>query len=115
MTPTLISSYALFSLFVFYQQLHVKTYKGASQGFGLVLNLFAFLAMLAGLAFLFYYGYTVSWLGALGLFGIALVVKFVWFGIEAKLGIRDAAPLVSFAGFVGIPVCAYFMWTDLPK
>jgi len=115
MTPTLIASYALFSLFVFYQQLHVKTYRGASKGFGALLTLFAFLAMLAGLAFLFYYGYKVSWLGAAGLFGIALVVKFVWFGIEAKLGLRDAAPLVSVAGFVGIPACAYFMWTGLPQ
>lgn len=115
MTPTLIGSYTLFSLFVFYQQLHVKTYRGASQGFGAVLALFALLAMLTGLAFLFYYGYKVSWLGALGLFGIAMVVKLVWFGIEAKLGIRDAAPLVSLAGFLGIPMCGYFMWTALPK
>ena len=114
MTFNLIASYALFSLFVFYQQLHVKTYRGASQGFGTLLTLFAFFAMLAGLAFLFYYGYEVSWLGAAGPFGIALVVKFVWFGIEAKLGLRDAAPLVSATGFEGIPACAYFMWTGLP-
>lgn len=115
MTLTLIGSYALFSIFVFYQQLHVKTYSGASQGVETVLTLFAFLAMLAGLAFLFYYGYQVSWLSALGLFGIALVVKFVWFGIEAKLGIRHLAPFVSLAGFLGIPICAYFMWTGLPQ
>ena len=114
MTPTIIGSYALFSLFVFYQQLHVKTYRGASQGFGAVLTAFAFLAMLAGIAFLLYYGYKVSWLGAAGLFGIALLVKVVWFGIEAKLGIRNAAPFISLGGFVGIPVCAYFMWASLP-
>lgn len=114
MTPTLIGSYALFSLFVFYQQLHVKTYRGASQSFMTLLTLFAFVAMLAGLAFLFYYGYKVSWLGATGLFFIALVVKFVWFGVEAKLGLRVAAPFLSMAAFVGIPVCAYLLWTGLP-
>lgn len=112
MTPILIGSYALYSLFVFYQQLHVKTFRGASQAFGTLLTV---LAMLAGLAFLLYYAYKVSWLGALGLFGIALLVKFLWFGVEAKLGLREAAPFLSLAGFVGIPVCAYLMWTALPQ
>lgn len=111
MTLTLIGSYALFSLFTFYQQLHVKTFRGANQAFSALLTWFAFVAMLVGLVFLFYYGYKVSWFGSLGLFGIALVVKFLWFGIEAKLGLRDAAPFLSLAGFAGIPICAYFMWT----
>ena len=80
-----------------------------------MLNGFALIAMIGGFAFLIYYGYKVSWLSALGLFGIALVVKFVWFGIEAKLGLREAAPFISTAGFVAIPVCSFFMWWGFPK
>ena len=49
--------------------------------------------MLGGLAFLIYFGYKVSSLGALAFFGITLAVKFFWFGIEAKLGLRNAAEL----------------------
>jgi hypothetical protein len=115
MTFDLIASYALFSLFVFYQQLHVKTFRGASQIFGTELTLFTFVAMLAGLVFLLYYGYKVSWLGALGLFCVALVVKFLWFGIEARLGLRAAAPSFSMVGFIGIPLCTHFMWAALPR
>ena len=115
MSTTLIASYAVFSLLLFYQQLHIKTLQGANQAFGMILSVFAFAAMLAGLAFLVFYGYTVSWLGALGLFGIALLVKVFWFGVEAKLGLRGLAPFISLAGLVGIPIAAYFMWTSLPK
>jgi hypothetical protein len=109
MSPLLVASYTLFSLFTFYQQLHVKNFRGASQGFSAALSLFALVSMLVGFAFLLYYGYKVSWLGALALLGISLLVKFVWFGIEAKLGIRWAATYISLAGFVGIPLCAFFM------
>lgn len=115
MSSILVVSYTLFSFFVFYQQLHVKNYRGASQGFGSFLTLFSFVAMLAGFAFLIYYSYQVSWLGALALFGISLAVKFVWFALEAKLGIRAAAPFISLTGFLGIPVCAYFAWASFPR
>lgn len=112
MTGTVIISYALYSLFLFYQQLHIKNFRGASQGFLLMLNVFAIVTMLGGIAYLIYYGFKVSWLGALGLVGIAFFIKFVWFGIEAKLGLRDAAPFISIMGFIAIPICAFFMLKD---
>lgn len=115
MSVVLVVSYTLFSFFLFYQQLHIKNFRGASQGFLSLLTVFAFVAMLGGFGFLIYYGYKVSWLGALAFFGISLAVKFVWFGIEAKLGLRNAASFISIAGFVGIPVCAYFMWWGFPR
>jgi hypothetical protein len=115
MTATVIVSYALYSLFLFYQQLHIKNFRGANQGFLMVLNLFAIIAMLGGISYLIYYGFKVSWVGALSLFGIAFVIKFVWFGIEAKLGLRDAAPFISIMGFIAIPVCAFFMWWGIPS
>lgn len=115
MPTLLIVSYTLFTFFLFYQQLHVKNFQGASQGFLLLLNVFALVSMAGGFAFLVYYGYKVSWVGALGLFGIAFMVKFVWFGLEAKLHIRHWAPFISMAGFIAIPVCAFFMWFGFPQ
>jgi hypothetical protein len=114
MSVTLISAYAGFSLLLFYQQLHIKNFGGSSQGLLALLNVFALLAMLFGIAFLLYFGYKVSWLFAFALFAIALVVKFAWFAVEAKLGLRSAAPVLSLLGFVGIPVCGYLMWSAIP-
>lgn len=111
----LIVSYTLFSFFLFYQQLHIKTFRGESQGFLSLLNVFALAAMLYGFGFLIYFGYKKSWLGALGLFGISFVVKSVWFAIEARLGLRGAALFISLAGFVAIPICAYLMWWSFPR
>jgi hypothetical protein len=111
----LVASYTLFSFFIFYQQLHVKNFGGASQGYLGFLSLFAFVAMLGGFGFLLYFGYKVSWLGALGLFAISLVVKFAWFAVEARLSLRGAAPFISLAGFIGIPACAFLLWWSFPK
>jgi hypothetical protein len=115
MSATLVSAYTGFSLLLFYQQLHIKNFCGASQGFLALLNIFAFVSLLFGIAFLLYFGYVVSWLLALALFAIALVVKFAWFAVEAKLGLRGAAPVLSLLGFIGIPVCGYFMWSSIPQ
>ncbi len=49
---TSIAFYCAFGVFVFYQQLHVKNFRGASQGFALALNLSAFAGMLTGVAYL---------------------------------------------------------------
>jgi hypothetical protein len=75
MSPTLYGSFALYSVFVFYQQLHSKTFRGANEFFGLFLALFALAATLSGLAFLLYYGYTVSWFGAFVLFAAGMVAE----------------------------------------
>jgi hypothetical protein len=114
MTTTIIISYALYSIFLFYQQLHIKNFNGASQGFLLVLNVYAIAAMVAGVAYLIYYGVKISWLGALGLLVISFLIKLVWFRIESKLGLRDAAPFISIMGFIAIPVCAFFMIWGIP-
>ena len=110
MSASLIASYTIFSFFLFYQQLHIRNFRGANQGFLSFLTAFSFASMLGGAGFLLFYGYKISWFDALVLFGIAFAVKFVWFGIEAKLGLGNLANYISIAGVVGIPVCAYFMW-----
>jgi hypothetical protein len=44
--------YCLFSIFVFYQQLHMKKFHGSSQVFAMALNISGVLGMLTGLAYL---------------------------------------------------------------
>lgn len=114
MPISLLVSYTLFSLFGFYQKLHIKNFKGASQGFLLALNLFVLVATIYGLGFLLYYGYTVSWVQAILLFVVSLLIQFVWFPIEAMLRIKELHIYLSLGGFIVLPVCAVFMWLSLP-
>ena len=110
----LIISYAVFSFFLFYQQLHLKNFQGASEAFGAALGIFAFVGMIYGLGFLIYWGYKISWLQAGILFAIAFAIKLVWFPIEAKLGLRNSYRIFSMLGFAALPVSGYFMWASLP-
>ncbi len=56
-----IAFYCLFSVFIFYQQLHVKNFRGASEGFRFLLTISSFLGLLTGFAYLGYYGWSVVW------------------------------------------------------
>ena len=51
-----IAFYCLFGIFVFYQQLHGKNFRGESQLFALVLNVSVLLGMFTGVVYLAYYG-----------------------------------------------------------
>lgn len=112
MSFALIGSFALYSVFLYYQQLHSRAYRGASEAFGLFLAVFALVAMLSGGAFLLLYGYRESWLAAAGLFGAGIAARFIYGLIEGFLQIRWAAPYVSLTGFVALPVLAYLVWTS---
>jgi hypothetical protein len=46
MPISLIIAWSLFTVFVFYQKLHIRDFQGASQGFLLMLNLSAFGSMI---------------------------------------------------------------------
>lgn len=105
-----ISFYCLFSIFIFYQQLHVKNFQGASQIFALVLNISAFAGMLTGLAYLVYYGWTVIWWAPLIILVVGLVVSMLGFIIERLVG----SLTLSLAGFVGWPLSAYYMFHYVP-
>ena len=105
-----IAFYCAFGIFVFYQQLHVKYFRGASQIFGLILSLSAFLGMLTGLAYLVYYGWHVVWWAPLIIFVIGILVSMLGYFIERLVGKFT----LSFVGFVGWPVCAYFMFAYVP-
>jgi len=111
---TLIISYVVFSFFLFYQQLHLKNFRGSSELFQLGLGLFALLAMIYGLCFLIYWGINVSWIQAVILFAISIGVNIIWFPIEAKLGLRNSYWIFSLIGFITIPISGFFMWASLP-
>ena len=106
-----IAFYSAFSIFVFYQQLHRKNFKGASQSFALVLSISAFASMLTGLAYLLYYGWSVVWWAPILIFVIgSLASSILGFVVERIVG----PFVISLSGFIGWPVCAYFMFSYVP-
>ena len=107
---TSIAFYCAFSFFVFYQQLHVKTFRGASSSFGVALNVSAFAGVMTGVAYLLYYGWTVTWWAPIVILVIGLVATTVGIVVE-KFVDKDA---LSVGGFIGWPVSAYFMFSHIP-
>ena len=105
-----IAFYCAFSIFVFYQQLHVKNSQGASQSFALALNISAFAGMLTGLAYLVYYGWSVVWWAPILIFVIGLLASMLGFLVERVVG----SLVLSLGGFIGWPLCAYFMFSYVP-
>lgn len=103
--------YLVFSLFVFYQQLHIKHFRGASEAFRTILTLSAIAGVITGFAYLGYYGWTVSWWPPLVFFFVGLVAVGIAGAIAEHL--LGAAPISIFA-FVGWPASAYFMFLYIP-
>jgi hypothetical protein len=101
--------YIIFSIFVFYQQLHVKNFGGASQGFQALLSVFAFVGMITGVAFILYYAFLVSVVGAVIIFVAGLLAAFIGPIFAHFLGTHT----LSFVGFIGWPLCAYLMFTSV--
>jgi hypothetical protein len=105
-----IGWYCVFGVFVYYQQLHGRDFKGASHVFALALNLFAFAGMLVGFAYLGYYGWNVSWLGAIAAFILGIVAMIPGVLVERIVGKLT----LSFTGFVVWPLAAYMMFRYIP-
>lgn len=106
-----ITFYCTFGIFVFYQQLHIKNFQGASQSFELALSISAFAGMLTGFAYLVYYGWSVVWWAPIIIFVIGLLASTLGFLVERIVG-----PLVfSLSGFIGWPISAYFMFHYIPS
>lgn len=102
--------YCLFGTFVYYQQLHVRDFQGASKAFELVLSLSALAGMVTGLGYLVYYGWVVVWWAPIMIFVIGLLFTFLGVFVELLLGKFT----LSLLGFIGWPVCAYFMFHYVP-
>jgi membrane-bound ClpP family serine protease len=97
-------------MFIFYQQLHAKHFRGASQGFLSFLIFTGFIGMATGLVFLVYYGIKVVWWAPLALFGLGLAFQLISNMIENLIG----AFALSILGFVVWPVCAFLMFASVP-
>lgn len=106
--------YTVFTLFQFYQALHIKKFRGASQAALLVINICAFAGMLFSYGYLVYYGIAVAWYWPIALFVIAFAVKTLWFYIEAKLGLKNHIPIISLAGLLVLPVSGFFLVVFTP-
>lgn len=106
-----IATYCLFSIFVFYQQLHAKNFKGGSEAFGLALSFSGFSGMLTGIAYLIYYGWSVVWWAPIVIFIFGLATSIPGYFLERLIGRFT----ISFLGFVGWPACAYFMFLLVPN
>ena len=110
----LLIAYTMLTFFSFYQKLHIKNFRGESEVFLMILNIFTLIATVFGLAFLVYWAWKVSWTQAFMIFIIAFLVRVLWFPIEAKLGLRNAYPVPSMIGFFVIPISGVAMWLSLP-
>jgi hypothetical protein len=106
-----IAFYCLLNIFVFYQQLHIKNFRGGSHPFALALNISAFAGMLAGLAYLVYYGWSVAWWAPFLIFIIGLLSSAFGFLLERIFG----SWFLSMGGFIGWPVSAYLMFRFMPS
>ncbi len=108
---SIILLYCCFSTLVYYQQLHVKNFQGASQIFQLILSLFAFAGIITGFVFLIYYGIKVVWWAPIILFVIGILFQFIANFIEEAVGPFT----LSFLGFAAWPLCAFFMFRLTPS
>ncbi|MCB1893542.1 MAG: hypothetical protein KDF48_15110 [Rhodocyclaceae bacterium] len=105
-----IAFYCAFSMFVFYQQLHAKNFKGGSQSVALALNVSAFAGMVTGIGYLAYYGWSVAWWAPIVIFVIGILASMMGMVVERMTG----ALALSLAGFLGWPLCAWFMFRAIP-
>lgn len=103
--------YLLFSVFVYYQQLHARDFRGTSQHLPILLNFSALVGTVTGLVYLIFYGWTVVWwVPVMMLFISIIFVALAGSVLEMLVG----RLVLSLLGFLGWPVCAYLMFQSIP-
>lgn len=102
--------YCFFGIFVYYQQLHVKNFMGASAIFQFILTIFAFAGMITGLVFLIIYGIKVIWWAPIILLIISVSFTFIGVLIEKLIGKLT----ISMLGFIAIPILSILMFKSIP-
>ena len=112
-----VMAFSVFSAFVFYQQLHLKNFRGESRTAEIVLSISCFLGIATGIVFLVRYGLRLGWLSPLLLFGISFVSKLVVIALEVVFASRSSRDniVLSMLGFIGWPVCAFLMFSYMPE
>lgn len=103
--------YALCGIFVYYQQLHVRDFRGGSQVFLALLQLSVIAGGTTKVVYLMYYAWKVVWWAPLLIFPIGVLFTLIGLVIEHAIG-KFA---LSLMGFVGWPTCAYLMFKYLPS
>ncbi len=106
--------YSIFSLFQFYQALHIKNFRGSSQTFLLVLNVFAFFGMLFTYGFPIYFAFLSEWYWVLVLFGLSFMLKNLFFAVEVRIKKPELTTYLSIAGFAVLPASAFILINLLP-
>ena len=101
--------YALFSFFVFQQQVHAKNFRGGSVAYGFALSTFAFVGMLVGFAYLGVLGYSTTWWLPVPILIAAALISGLASGILSRSPERLA--ILGAIGFIATPVCAWFMFS----
>jgi hypothetical protein len=102
--------YCLFEVFLYYQQLHLRGFRGKSQIFKLVLTLSLLLAILTGITYLIYYGWAVVWWAPIIIFAIGFIFTLLAVFLEQIFGVY----FLSIVGFLAWPMCAYLMFRFIP-
>lgn len=100
--------FMVFSVFVS----HTRLIGGRSESAVLswAVPVFVALGMLVQVVYFFGYGWNVSWLGALEILILGLLAGgFIGAELEKRLGFR----VLSWAGFVVGPACAYLLFKQL--
>lgn len=103
---TSLIAFCVFSLFSYYQALHLKNFRGRSKIFECILSLFTGFFWLYGIGVFIYIGYTTGWFVPVKMFFISLLVSFVFFPIEVRFPTLKFT--MSFLGFFVVPISAYF-------
>ncbi len=101
--------YLIFSIFAFHQKIHFRSFRGSSRAFESFLGASALLGSIAGLAYLAYYGWNISWLGAGILFALSMI------GILVTSPLEKIVPsfFISTVGIIVWPIFTYLMFSNL--
>lgn len=107
-----IAFYCVKAVFTVYQHQQLRALQGWPSPHKNVLLASAALSMLGGLAYLAYYGWTISWAGAAAVFGMGLAACMV---ASLVIGRTISVQAMSLAGFVGWPVCLFLAFKAIVR
>jgi hypothetical protein len=103
-----IGFFCVFSIFLFYQQLHIRTFRSSSQSFALAFNISSLLGTLTATTYLLYYAWHVIWWAPIPiLISGMLSATLVRILVRGEVGLT----VLSTTAFIGLPISAYFMFS----
>lgn len=107
-----VAAYLGFSLFLYYQRLHLRDFRGGSAKAASALAMSTTIATLVGIGYLLASAWYVAWWMPLFLIALGIItVPLVGAILERAVG----QFVISMAGFVGLPVCGVLMSWAIPR